>query len=168
MYNFGMLKTITSTMVYLGKTYKVIYQDADSFDNLDPKKCTQAYGVCYENSRLLIAHGGKKNAWGLVGGTIEPEEAFEDTLKREVKEESNMMILKCKPIGYQKVYDNEKFIIQLRYVCLVKPFGPFERDPAGSIKEIKLIDPEDYTLYFDWGIVGERIIERSLELKNKF
>lgn len=163
-----MLKTIKSSMVHLGKTYKVIYHDADTFDNLDPKKCTQAYGVCFEEGKMLISHGGKKvKAWGLVGGTIEAGETFEDTLKREVTEESNMQVLKCRPVGYQEVFDDKKSIFQLRYVCSIKPLGNFERDPAGGVIEIKLINPRNYKKYFDWGVVGERIIQRSLELINK-
>ena len=33
-----------------------------------------------------------------------------------------------------------------------------------SCTEIKLIDPADYKQYFDWGEVGERIMERALNL----
>jgi len=45
----------------------------------------------------------------------------------KIQEESNMEILSFLPIGYQKVTDtrDESFIYQLRYVCTVKPFGPF-------------------------------------------
>ena len=32
---------------------------------------------------------------------------------------------------------------------------------------LKLVDPKDYKQYFDWGRIGERIIERAVELKNK-
>jgi hypothetical protein len=49
----------------------------------------------------------------------------------------------------------------------VKPYGDFISDPDGSITEIKLIDPKEYKQYFDWGEIGERIIERAIELKNK-
>jgi len=36
------------------------------------------------------------------------------------------------------------------------------------VTEIKLIDPKDYKQYFDWGEIGERIIERALELLSKY
>ena len=36
-----------------------------------------------------------------------------------------------------------------------------------SITEIKLIDPKDIKQYFDWGVIGDRIIERAVELKSK-
>lgn len=41
----------------------------------------------------------------------------------------------------------------------------FVSDPAGSVTEIKLVDPADYRQYFDWGEIGDRILERALELK---
>src|SRR3989344_2628502 len=48
-----------------------------------------------------------------------------------------------------------------------EPYGEFISDPAGSITEIKLIDPKDYKQYFDWGKIGDRILERALEMLNK-
>lgn len=162
------LKTIESSMTVVGKTSKVIYHDTDSFENVDPSKTTQAYGVCFCDDNLVIGFGGKKHNWGLVGGTIEKGETFEETLKREIIEESNMEVLEFFPIGYQEVFDDNRYKIQLRYVCKVKPIGDFIKDPAGSVTKIKLIDPKDYKKYFNWGEVGERIIQRALYLKEKF
>jgi hypothetical protein len=162
-----MLTVIESSMTVVGKTSKVIYRDADSFEGIDKTKTTQAYGVCFYEDKLVIGFGGKKRNWGLVGGTIEKGESFEETLKREIIEESNMEVLKFHPIGYQEVFHGDSYKIQLRYVCKVSPIGPFIKDPAGSVTEIKLIDPTDYKLYFDWGEVGDRLIERALELKSK-
>lgn len=150
-----------------GVDYIFEYEDVDSFNHLEYDKCRQVYGVCFCNDKMVIGFGGQKNDWGLIGGTIEPGETFEQTLKREIQEESNMEVMAQKPIGYQKVTDTRdgSFVYQLRYVCLVKPYGPFESDPAGSVMEIKLIDPNDYKKYFDWGKIGERIITRAAELK---
>ena len=106
---------------------------------------------------------------GLIGGTIEKGETFEETFKREIQEESNMEVLSSIPVGYQKVIDtrDNSFIFQLRYVALVQPFGPFVSDPAGTIIEIKLVDQNEYKNYFNWGKTGDRIIQRALELKEK-
>ncbi len=149
-----------------GVEYILEYADADSFDELDKAKCTQVYGVCFYDGKIVIGYGGKKQAWGLIGGTIEYGETFEETLKREIQEESNMQVLSCLPIGYQKVIDtrDNSFVYQLRYVCNATPYGPFVSDPANGITEIKLIDPKDYKKYFDWGSIGERIIERAMEV----
>lgn len=157
---------------YKGKSgveYIFEYSDAESFDHLDHSRCQQAYAVCFCDDKMVIGYGGHKNDWGLIGGTVEEGEDFEQTLKREIQEESNMEVLKLLPVGYQKMTDtrDDSFIYQLRYVCTARPYGPFVSDPAESITEIKLIDPKDYKQYFNWGKIGERIISRALELKNK-
>ncbi|MDE2037913.1 MAG: NUDIX domain-containing protein [Patescibacteria group bacterium] len=149
-----------------GHMVRFEYEDADDFSMLDKSKCRQVYGVCFCDGKLVIGRGGRKGDWGLIGGTIEPGETFEETLKREVQEESNMEVLTAKPIGYQKAVDTRdgSWVYQLRYVCRVQPYGPFTGDPdGGSIQEIKLIDPADYRTYFDWGETGERMIHRSIE-----
>ena len=152
-----------------GVEYIFEYSDADSFDELDYNLCRQVYGICFFDDKMVIGYGGQKHDWGLIGGTIEAGETFEQTLKREIQEESNMGVLKCIPVGYQKVIDtrNGSHIFQLRYVCTVRPIGPFTSDPAGGVTEIKLISPNDYKQYFDWGKIGERMIGRALELKEK-
>ncbi|MEK7568691.1 MAG: NUDIX domain-containing protein [Patescibacteria group bacterium] len=152
-----------------GVEYIFEYSEADSFTHLDYFRCRQAYAVCFCADKMVIGYGGHKNSWGLIGGTIEEGEDFEQTLKREIQEESNMEVLKLLPVGYQKMIDtrDDSFIYQLRYVCTARPYGPFVSDPAESIIEIKLINPKDYKQYFDWGKIGERIISRALDLKSK-
>ena len=175
--NLGRTRNIDKTMDVITANYKAKdgteyifeYSDSDSFNGLDYSLCKQTYGVCFYKDRMVIGFGGQKEGWGLIGGTIEKGETFEQTLKREIQEESNMEVLGSLPIGYQKVIDprDNSFIYQLRFVCAVRPYGPFTSDPAGSIKEVRLINPADYRKYFDWGQIGERIIKRALELKDK-
>ena len=157
---------------YTGKSgveYIFEYTDMDSFDELDPSLCRQMYGVCFYGNQMVIGFGGKKQAWGLIGGTTEEGETFEQTLAREIQEESNMEVLASIPVGAQKMIDTRdgSFVYQLRYACRVRPYGPFVRDPADSVTEIKLIDSTDYKQYFDWGKIGECIIERAVKLKQK-
>lgn len=57
------------------------------------------------------------------------------------------------------------YIYQLRVVARVRPFGEFIKDPAGSITEVKIIDPTTYKKYFDWGKIEDRIMERAYEEK---
>ena len=152
-----------------GVVYTCEYHDADSFDGLENSKCRQVYAVCFCREKMVIGFGGQKQGWGLVGGTVEAGETFEQTLAREVREESNMKVLVCRPIGYQKVSDprDGSSVYQLRYVCVVEPLGSFVADPASGVTKIKLIDPAEYRKYFDWGEIGERIVERAMELKKE-
>lgn len=113
---------------------------------------------------MVIVLGGEN--WGLVGGHIEKGETYEETLKREVLEESNMRVIRAVPIGVQEVTTSDnKVIFQIRYCAIVEPQGKFEKDPAGNVTEVKLINPKDYRKYFDWGEIGERIIKRAIIIK---
>ena len=158
---------INDSMVWQGNEYKLIWHDCGSFDDLPKEKLQQSYGVCFYGGKLLISRGdfGK---WNIVGGHIEKGETPEEALVREVVEESNMKVLKQIPIGYQEVFNpNGSSDYQLRSFCIVEPIGKFEKDPAGSVTEIKLIDPKDYKKYFDWGKIGDRIMERAMEIYTK-
>lgn len=154
-----------------GVEYVFEYHDADSFADLDYSKCRQVRAVCFYEDKIIIGRGGKTdiNSWGFIGGTIEPGETFEETLRREVREESNTEVISSLPIGYQKCVDtrDQSCFYQLRYVCKVRKIGEFVSDPAGSIREIKFVAPGEYKKYFDWHKIGDRIIERALTLKNK-
>jgi ADP-ribose pyrophosphatase YjhB (NUDIX family) len=152
---------IKGSFMHLGKTINVTYEDADSFDALPYEKVRQVYGVCFCNGKLVIGFGGQKNDWGLLGGTVELNEKYEETLAREIQEESNMQVTACWPIGSQYLVNEDTY--QIRYACLVKPLGEFTGDPdGGSIKKIKLINPADYKKYIDWGKIGDRIIARAI------
>ncbi len=152
-----------------GVEYIFEYEDMDSFDSLPLEECRQCYGVCFYGDQMAIVYNSNQQHWGLVGGTIEPGETREETLIREIKEESNMEVLSFQPIGAQKAIDTRdgSFVYQLRYMCIVKPYGEFVSDPGGHVSEVKLIDPKDYKKYFDWKEIGERIISRALELKSQ-
>lgn len=146
--------------------YTFEYDDADSFDHLPYEQVRQAYGVCFIGDKMVIVNHGTKNTWGLPGGTVEKGETYEQTLIREIQEETNMKVLKWKSVGYQKAIDarDGSFVYQLRYVCIVEPIGPFVSDPAGTVTDIKIIDPADYKQYFDWKSIGDRIISRAQEI----
>lgn len=157
---------INDLMVWEEKEYKLVWHDTDNFDEIKDKDLQQSYGVCFYNQKLLIVNNNGK--WGLTGGHIEKGETPEVALEREVIEESNMRVLKHSPIGYQEVIKpDETSDFQLRSFCIVEPIGQFVSDPAGSVTEIQLIDPKDYKNYFNWGKIGDRIMERAMELLNK-
>lgn len=151
-----------------GKLYKFRYYELGNYDKLDPKKIKQIYGVCFYQDQMVIVLNGKKKTWGLVGGKPKDGENIEQAFEREVKEESNMQVLKWRPIGVQEVTDPDgRSYYQLRVACKVKPLGDFTSDPADTITEVKLIDPKDYKTYFDWGEIGEKIINRASQIKSK-
>ncbi len=142
------------------------YEDLDSFEHLRSEKVKQVYAVCFVGDKMIVVHKVINDSWSLIGGTIDAGETFEEALTREIKEEGNLKLLSMTPIGLQKATNTETGIIdyQLRYFCTAEPYGPFEKDPDGGIDRVEFIDPKDYKKYFDWGEIGERIIERALEI----
>jgi broad specificity phosphatase PhoE/8-oxo-dGTP pyrophosphatase MutT (NUDIX family) len=61
-------------------------------------------GIITKDDKLAMIHSLKYNYYKLPGGGIEGEESFEDTLVREVKEESGLVVLKdsIQEFGYVK------------------------------------------------------------------
>ncbi|HBD24894.1 MAG: hypothetical protein A2566_00965 [Candidatus Zambryskibacteria bacterium RIFOXYD1_FULL_40_13] len=145
------------------------YEDIDPVQNLDGKILEGVHAYCfYDNKLVLVKH--KNHGWQPPGGHIEPGETIEETVIREVAEETNMQVLKQQLIGFIDVKELGNIVRQTRSVCIVEPYGDFiaDADPDGDITEIKLIDPKDYKQYFDWGEIGGRIMQRALELKANF
>lgn len=155
---------INDTIIWDDQTRSVRYTDADDFSSLSPTQCRQVYGVCFFQGKIVLGQRLKNNNWGLIGGTIEPGETFIETLYREIQEESNMEVLAATPIGYQVIAEPGQPVYQLRYAAVVRPYGPFVADPAESIGAITLVASADCHDYFDWGPIGDRIIQRGQEL----
>lgn len=147
-----------------GQTLKVVYSESDPLVNLNDKILQGVHVFCFYNGQLVIVYAESKKYWTPPGGGIEGGETYKEAVIREVKEETNMKVLRQELIGYQDIYEPDKIIRQTRSFCIVEPYGDFVLDPDGDITEIKLIDPNDYKKYFDWGIIGDRIMERAILL----
>ncbi len=148
-------------------TLPYTYRDLDSLDEIKDKKVDGVHAYCFCGDKLVLVYAEKKGYWTPAGGAIELGESIEEAVIREVKEETNMKVLKQKIIGYQEVIEPDRIHIQTRSICIVEPYSPFASDPDGDITEIKLIDHKDYKKYFDWGEVGDYIMQRALELFKK-
>jgi len=152
-----------------GKTYNVTYIDGLPDTPTDPKILDGVHAYCFYKDKLVIVGHEADNNWTPPGGAIEPGETFEEASIREVKEESNMKVLHQECIGYQDIETSgeNKIQRQFRMFCIVEPYGDFVSDPDGDISQIKLIDPKDYKEYIKWGEIGDRLMERAIDLKEK-
>jgi len=149
-----------------GQVLDVIYREDDPLKDLEDKKLTGVHGYCFYKNRLVIVYSESKEYWTPPGGGIEKGETYTDATVREVLEETNMKVLHYELIGYQDISESGGIVRQTRSFCIVETIGDFISDPDGEITEIKLIDPKDYKKYFDWGEIGDRIIQRALEMKD--
>jgi ADP-ribose pyrophosphatase YjhB (NUDIX family) len=152
-----------------GEKYIFEYFDCDSFEDLPQNEIKQCYAVAFHKDKIVIVHNIKKGTWGLVGGSVENGETIDETLSREVQEESNMKVISHRPIGCQRVTEvhTGKIYYQLRYFAIVEPYGPFVSDPDLTIDEMLEIDPRDYKKYFDWFEIGDAIMDKALNIKNR-
>jgi 8-oxo-dGTP pyrophosphatase MutT (NUDIX family) len=159
-----MRKEIKSThTTETGHVLDLIYSDIDDFSELKDTKIRGVRAFCFCGGRLVIVLD-KKNRWMPPGGGVEVGESPEQATIREVREETNMRVLKHIPMGIIKFSDKKGLATETRSFCLVEPYGPFLSDPDGDIIEIKLIDPADYNKYFNWGEGGDYLIQKALEL----
>jgi ADP-ribose pyrophosphatase YjhB (NUDIX family) len=154
----------SSLINYAGEELAVVYRDIDSAEELKGRLVKGVHAYCFYQGKLVIVYADNKGYWTPAGGGVEVGETAEDAVVREVKEETNMKVLKHAFIGYQDIYEAEGVVTQTRSVCIVEPYGDFVSDPDGDITEIQLIDSSEYKKYFDWGIVGDHIMERALEI----
>lgn len=158
----------------LGEDYFFEYYESDSIDHLPAELMSQVQIIAFHKDKLLIVNNANKfNTYSPVGGGIEKDEDPEVCLHRELQEESNMRVIKSRLIGYQRCtnlsYPEKPVEYQLRYFATVEPIGEFtpDCDPDGDVIELLEIDPSDYKKYFDWGKIGDAIVNRALEfLKN--
>ena len=151
-----------------GQTLDVVYNDIESELDFKDKDIYSAKAYCFYKDKLVIVYSKSKGYWAPPGGGVEKGESVRDTVIREVKEETNMKVVKQRFIGIQDIFEPQKTITQTRSACIVEPYADFTHDlDGGEITEIKLIDPKDYKKYFDWGVVGDRLMERALEAKKQ-
>ncbi len=148
--------------------YSALYVEDDPTSNLEDGGII--HGVhCYSfiGDKTVVVNNGK-GRWTPPGGGIEAGETYLEAGIREVKEESNMKVIHQEFIGYQDITWKDHKVRQARTFCIIEPYGDFVSDPDGDIIEIKFIDPKDYKQYFDWGEIGDRIMQKALELKELY
>lgn len=102
-----------------------------------------------EKRKILIIRREKdeyiKNlTWAFPGGKLEPNEKIEDSLKREVKEETgyNVEILGS---VFSRVSPEKKDLVLIYYLCEVLSGKERASDDA---KELKWVQPEELRGYF--------------------
>ncbi len=158
---------ITSQFDYYGKTYTAHWVEDEPTSNLtDGNWIDGVHAICFCGDKIVVVYKGKTSTWGPPGGYIEKGETYQEATIREIKEECNMKVIYQEYLGYQDVTDDVgKTHRQARVFCIVEPYGDFEKDPDNDIVEIKLIGPADYKQYFNWSKIGDRIMEKALEMR---
>jgi 8-oxo-dGTP pyrophosphatase MutT (NUDIX family) len=141
----------------------LIYKESDDFSNLPQDKIGAVCAFCYFNNKfVLVKNVGK---WEPVAGHVEKGEDVYPALIREVKEETNMKVLKHFPLA--SLYFKKGDYYMTQYLCITKPYGDFISDPDGEVSEIKLVDFFDIPKYLLKGDPATLTLNRCKSVLDK-
>lgn len=126
---------------------------------------TQVYGVCLDDEGKILVIKDKR--WQIPGGTPEAGETAEETLRRELIEEAQVVVENLIPLGVQEVrYPNNPdknqgdLFYQYRYFAVIKKINPMQPDPAtGREYERKFVSFDEIDEYVKWGGVGSEMFK---------
>lgn len=108
--------------------------------------------IAAEDGRVLLlkrARDPGRGLWGLPGGFVDPGEAADEALIREVREEVALTVLRLTYLGsFANRYDYRGTVIPVTdviYVCHVESMSPLRIEP-GEIEEAVWLHPGEAEL----------------------
>ncbi len=162
------MKIFKDALNYNNQRCDVHHFDVDDFNDVPDELIIKAHAVCIQDGKMLLVYGEKPDFWCIPGGTREDGESIEQTLLREIQEETNCEVVDYKPIAYQKIVSPDgKVHYRLQYLCNVRSLGEFEVDPAGFVDKITWIDYHEFREYIEKKEFRIVILERAIEVLQK-
>ncbi len=129
-----------------------------SFTELNNHHIKQVSGLVLNSQNQLLLVAKADQEWMLPGGGMEEGENFIDTLKREVYEESAIVVDEnfIEPFFFQEVYHYQQGWqyreTQVRFLTKIAKQDKFIVDPDyGDVKHQLFVDLKDLTQYLKWG-----------------
>ncbi|XKT74353.1 MAG: NUDIX hydrolase [Patescibacteria group bacterium UBA2163] len=155
-------------ITYRGERCDIHHVAANNFDDIPDELKIKAHALCLHNGQIVLVHLTKWNIWSIPGGTREPGESIEETLHREVREETNCAVVDYAPIAYQKVMSPSGDIRHYRlvYRCNVVPEGDFTEDPAGHVRKIAWVPPHEAEAHVEDKDFKKVVFRSALDLKD--
>jgi nucleoside triphosphatase len=108
--------------------------------------------ILNSENKVLICRSNKwKQQYVIPGGHIESGETMEETLVREVREETGLEVYDIQLLGitesiYSKSFKNQKHFIFVDFICRTESNEVVLNEEAQSYQWIELSEIEDYQL----------------------
>lgn len=152
---------IKSSFTYEGVNYGVEWYTVISKKDIPNLGWKQIYAVGDLDGLVpLVTNSKRQLKYNLPGGSVEPGESLEETLKRELVEECNMEVISWEPLGYQVVTEPDGTKVpQFRAYAKLRKIGEFVKDPGGHVIGNTPFPLDQVNEKIDYGDVGERLIE---------
>ncbi|HET8574930.1 MAG TPA: NUDIX hydrolase [Candidatus Paceibacterota bacterium] len=110
--------------------------------NAVPSTFSRVYAIAFHQADGLVPviFNSKRNIWGFPGGHRESGEAFSQTIKREMSEETGFDVIFCEPrYCISSILDNDHEENQIICFCIVKKSETREVDPDETVTEVKML-----------------------------
>jgi len=143
---------------WYGKRVRLDLFDSTDYKSLNPIRQVQAVSFV-DKDHIVLYKSGRGN-YGCPGGHPEDGETWEETLKREVREEVAAEIEECGPIGYIKEInlDTNEIKYFLRYWAKVKLLDEPIDDPCDDARIRVVCSLKEAVEKLNWGKNGEILV----------
>lgn len=133
----------------------------DKFSIPDPP-WQQVYALGNLDGKVpVVYYDENPEDYNLPGGNVEEGESIEETMRREVQEEANLVVTSWEPLGYQKCTrpDTGQITYQFRAYAEMKKEAEFISDPGGGVLGYIEVDLTKLNDHIHYGAVGERLAQ---------
>jgi len=151
------------TEEFVKEDYKYENFEIDEKIEINP---TIVHAICLVDAEQVLITQHKDGTYRLPGGTVEPGESTEQTLRREIYEETAAKVLEYRMLTYSKVWpeDDESHVeYHLKCWAKVELLDESVKDPSGSSIDRLVVTLEELREKIKWSDNKEALLQLALE-----
>ena len=149
-----------------GKQYLYTWIEGDDLTQFKPYSLV--HSICF-NGEVHVLIQNENGVWRFQGGGPENNETFQETVTREMTQETGIIPKGIHLFGAFKVRgplndQNENDFFQVCTVSVVDRTVIRTPDPEdGTIDEIRFVKPDEANFYVNWGEHGRQMLRAAIK-----